>query len=148
MTVSVRERILSAFESRLGTVSGTPAVYRGRRKPVPEEKLPALVMRCTPLPAEQLSAAVTRNLERIAVTAFAKHGTDAGLDRALADLWASLQQVLEADPTLGGLAVDTTLADADQGAAEEDGIGGLGEVFAAVTVEYWTKPGDPFTAAP
>lgn len=148
MTVSIREQVLSAFETLLGTVSGAPTVYRGRRKPVPEDKLPALVMRCTPLPAEQLSAAVTRNLERITVTAFVKHGTDAGLDRALADLWASLQRVLEADPTLGGLAVDTTLTDADQGAAEEDGIGGLGEVFAALTVEYWTRPGDPYTAAP
>lgn len=151
MATPVREQVLAAFAALLERieVAGRPVtVYRGRRKAVPDERLPAVVMRSAPQSAEQESAAVTRNIERITVTALARDASDAGLDRALAELWAALQQALEADPTLGGIAVDVNLTDADQGAADEDGIGGVGDVFAAVTVEYWTRPGDPFTAAP
>ncbi|PWC86052.1 hypothetical protein TSH100_13840 [Azospirillum sp. TSH100] len=153
MPVSVREQILTAFQGLLGTVvaenvTGTLTVYRGRRKAVPEEKLPALVMRGSPVSSDQESAAVTRNFERVAVTALAKDATDAGLDRTLVDLWAALQRAIEADPTLGGIAVDTTITEADQGAADDEGVGGLGDVFIAVTVEYWTRPGDPYALAP
>ncbi|MGF7178434.1 hypothetical protein [Azospirillum doebereinerae] len=148
MADSVRERVLAAFETLLGAVPGVVTVYRGRRKTVPEDKLPALVMRAAPVSSDQESAAVVRNVERIAVTAFAKDSTDAGLDRALAALWAALQRAVEADPTLGGLVVDTNLVEADQGAADDEGVGGVGDVFAVYSVEYWTKPGDPYALAP
>jgi hypothetical protein len=153
MTTAIRELVLAAFESILKTVSapnvpGVITVYRGRRKTVPDDKLPALVMRSSPVSSDQESAAVTRNLERVTVTALLKDVTDAGLDRALADLWAALLRAVDADPTLGGLAVDTNLTEADQGATDDEGVGGVGDVFAAFTIEYWTKPGDPYALAP
>lgn len=157
MPTSVREQVLSAFATMLGTVAaenvpGTIKVYRARRKPLSDDddldQLPALLMRSAPGASEQTSAAVTRNLERITVTAVLKADTDEGLDQALADLWAALQRAVEADPTLGGVAVDVNLADADQSAADGDGIGGVGDVFAAYDVEYWTLPGDPYAFAP
>lgn len=153
MTTSIREQVLTAFEALLAgvvaqNVPGTLTVYRGRRKAVPDEKLPALVMRSSPLSSDQESAAVTRNLERVGVTAFAKSSSDAGLDRALADLWAALIRAVEADPTLGGLVVDINMTDADQSAADDEGVGGVGDVFAVFTIEYWTKPGDPYALAP
>ncbi|MGF7176992.1 hypothetical protein [Azospirillum doebereinerae] len=153
MTDPVRERVLTAFQALLETVmvEASPraiTVYRGRRKAVPDEKLPALVMRGAPVSSDQESAAVVRNTERITVTAYTSDATDAGLDRALVALWTALQRAIEADPTLGGLVVDTNLADADQDAADEEGIGGRGDVFAVYSVEYWTKPGDPYALAP
>ncbi|KAA0572216.1 hypothetical protein FZ983_32110 [Azospirillum sp. B21] len=157
MPTSVREQVLSAFLTMLGTVAaenvpGTIKVYRARRKPLSEDddadQLPALVMRSGPAASEQSSAAVTRNIERITVTAMLKAGTDEALDQALSDMWAALQRAVEADPTLGGVAVDVNLADADQGAADGDGIGGVGDIFAAYDVEYWTRPGNPYAFAP
>lgn len=157
MPTSVREQVISAFLAMLGTVAaenvpGTIKVYRARRKPLSDDddadQLPALVMKSGPAGAEQTSAAVTRNIERVTVTAVLKADTDEGLDQALADMWAALQRAVEADPTLGGVAVDVNLADADQSAADGDGIGGVGDVFAAYDVEYWTRPGDPYAFAP
>ncbi|OYD82505.1 hypothetical protein [Azospirillum brasilense] len=153
MAISVREQVLTAFESLLGTVSarnvpGSFTVYRGRRKTVPEDSLPALVMRTSIVSQEQVSAGVVRNLERMTVAALVKAATDRALDQALSDLSAAIQQAVEADHTLGGIAVDTNLSEADQATAEDEGIGGVGEAFAAFTVEFWTRPGDPYTAAP
>lgn len=153
MPTSVREQVLAAFETLLGTVTapnvpGTFTVYRGRRKTVPEDKLPALVMRTSVVSQDQFNAGAVRNLERITVAALVKGTTDKELDQALADLSAALQMAVEADPTLGGIAVDTNLTEADQSTPDEDGYGGIGEVFAAYTVEFWTRPGDPYTAAP
>ncbi len=158
MTTAIREQVLAAFETLLGTVTaenvaGTITVYRGRRAAVPEEMLPALVMRAAPVSADQASAAVVRNLERITVTAVATETTDGDLDKALTDLWAALLRAVEADPTLGGLAVDTTLAKADPDAADDGGlageaVGGVGDIATAFIVEYWTRPGDPYALAP
>jgi len=153
MPISIREQTLTAFEAMLRmvvaeNVPGTITLHRARRQPVPDEELPALVMHAAPVSSEQESAAVVRNIERITVTALASAETDEDLDRALVDLWAALQRAVEADPTLGGIAVDINLTDADQGAADGEGIGGRGDVFTAYAVEYWTKPGDPYALAP
>ncbi|AWJ86324.1 hypothetical protein TSH58p_22680 (plasmid) [Azospirillum sp. TSH58] len=153
MPTSVREQVLAAFETLLGSVTapnvpGTFAVYRGRRKAVPETNLPALVMQASIISQDQFNAGVVRNLERVAVSALVKETTDTALDQALADVSAAVQKAVEADPTLGGLVVDTNLSEADQATANDEGIGGIGEAFLAFTVEFWTRPGDPYTAAP
>lgn len=153
MAVAIRERVLSAFEVMLGTVvaesvPGALTVHRARRMELPDDALPALVMHAAPASSNQLSAAVVRNVERIAVTAYVSGKTDEDLDRALADLWAALQRAVEADPTLDGIAIDIALTDADQGAADAAGFGGRGDVYAVYAVEYWTKPGDPYALAP
>ncbi|MBP2297955.1 hypothetical protein [Azospirillum picis] len=154
MPTSIREQVLTAFEARLGMVvaanlPGVITVYRGLRKPVPDGKLPALVMKASPVSSDQESAAVTRNVERITVTAFLKNNaSDAELHRQGVDLGAAILRAVEADPTLGGIAVDTNLTEADQDEADGEGVGGLGDVFFAFAVEFWTRPGDPYTAAP
>lgn len=153
MATSVRERVLAAFETLLGTVAapnvpGAITVYRGRRKQVAEDKLPALVMRAAPVSDEQSNAAVTRCIERVTVSGLVKAATDRALDQALADLSAAVQRAVQSDPTLGGIAVDTRLSEADQSTADDEGVGGVGEIFLAYTVEYWTRPGDPYTPAP
>lgn len=153
MALSVRERVLAAFAALLGTVaapnlSGTITVFRARRKDVPDGQLPALVMRASPVAAEQMAASHTRNLERVAVVGIVKADTDTGLDQALADLGAAVHKAVEADSTLGGLVVDITLSEADQAAADGDGIGGVGDTLAVYLIEYWTRPGDPYALAP
>lgn len=154
MPTAIREQVLAAFEARLGTVvaanlPGSLTVYRGLRKQVPEGKLPALVMKASPVSSDQESAAVTRNVERIAVTGFLKaNASDADLHRQGVDLGAAILRTVEADPTLGGIAIDTNLTEADQDEADGEGVGGLGDIFFAFTVEFWTKPGDPYALAP
>lgn len=153
MPISIREQVLAAFAVRLATVTapnvpGAITVFRGRRKEVPEGQLPALVMRASPVAAEQLSAAHTRNLERVAVVGLVKDTTDVGLDQALVDLGAAVQKAVESDHTLGGVAIDVTLSEADQAAADDEGIGGVGDTLAVYLIEYWTRPGDPYAAAP
>lgn len=151
--ISVRETILAAWFTVLATVTaptvpGPISVYRARRSAVADARLPALVMASRMDPPEQLTAMVTRNVERITVTAMAKAAGDAALDSALADLTAAVQRAIDADPTLGGLAVDAQLVDADQGLADDEGAGFRGEAALTYAVEYWTRPGDPYTAAP
>ncbi|CAO3453872.1 hypothetical protein [Azospirillum argentinense] len=153
MPTSIREQVLAAFEALLSTVTapnvpGSFTVYRGRRKTVPEDSLPALVMRTSIVSQDQFSAGAVRNLERITVAALVKETTDKALDQAMSDLSAAIQRAVESDHTLGGIAVDTNLSEADQATAEDEGIGGIGEAFLAFTVEFWTRPGDPYTAAP
>lgn len=153
MTLSVRERVIAAFAARLATVTapnvvGTLTVYRARRQEIPEGKLPALNMRVTGGMGEQVNAGVTRHVLRVTVEGYAKATTDTDLDSALADLAAAVAAAIESDPTLGGLAVDTNPAGLDVGAADDEGIGGLGGVLAAFDVEFWTRPGDPYALAP
>ena len=47
---------------------------------------------------------------------------------------------------LEGASLDA--GDLDAGAGAVLGIGGVGDVFAAYDVEYWTRPGDPYAFAP
>lgn len=148
MTVSVREQVLTAFEALLAGLVPGITVFRARRKELPEGKFPVAVMRGEVAGSEQQSAAHVVNIERVTVALVTDDRTDAGLDRALVDLGAKLQRALEQDPTLGGVAVDTNPADFNQVAADDQGIGGIGQVIAVYLVEYWTKPGDPYAAAP
>lgn len=154
MPTAIREQVLAAFEARLGMVvaanlPGSLTIFRGLRKSVPEGKLPALVMKASPVSSDQESAVVTRNIERITVTGFLKaNASDAELHRQGVDLGAAILRAVEADPTLGGIAVDTNLTEADQDEADGEGVGGLGDIFFAFTVEFWTKPGDPYSLAP
>ena len=153
MATAIREQVLSAIMAALGAltipnVPGTVTVFRGRRKEVPDDDLPALLLEATPAGSDQANAAVTRNLVRVVITGKVLAATDEALDRALVDVGAAIQRAMEADPTFGGVAVDSNLTDADQSLPMEEGYGGLGEVTMTYLVEYWTRPGDPYTAAP
>lgn len=153
MAVAIREQVLSAIMAALGTmtipnVPGTVTVFRGRRKEVPDDDLPAVLLDASLAGSDQANAAMTRNLDRVVITGKVLAATDEALDQALVDFGAAIQRTMEADPTFEGVAVDSNLTDVDQSRPIEEGFGGLGEVTMTYLVEYWTRPGDPYTAAP
>lgn len=155
MAESVRELVIQAFQRLLEgmaapNVPGTFTVYRERRTEVPAEKaLPALNLKVsTAAPPELICAGVERTILRFAVEGQVKADGDAALSRQLTDLTAAIARAVAGDPTLGGLAVDSTIADQDTAAPDDEGIGGIGAVLVAVDVEVWTRPGDPYALAP
>lgn len=142
---TIREQVLQAVFDHLAALREADEfagleIERNRRQPV--KSLPSLIQ----IDGGDASddSQWGKEEHRLGVTIAAYAG-----DEALADaIAARLHQRLAADTTLGGLAVDcravTTDADYSDGAGQAKVCVALREY----EITYWTKPGDPFTAAP
>lgn len=149
----VREQALAAVHGRLAAVCapavpGGPTLYRNRRKEVPDAAMPALnqLDGGHDDPAEE--TLYTEYPLSVSVEGFVKATADEALGPALSDLHARVVKALLADRTLGGVAVDLVeggmVADLNHGT----GSAPQARFTALFTVRFWTRPGDPFTAAP
>lgn len=152
-TYSARERVAAAIVERLETISprftnGPFTVYRMRRDEVPESELPAVNFVIEGISQEQLSAAHQRNVMRFRIEAAIQRPDDTDLDSALADIAAEIENILAADPTLDGLAVDIRPGEVSQDGDRAAGVGTIGWIVANFEVEYWTAPGDAYSFAP
>lgn len=107
---SKRERIVQAFMTRLASVSGVSGrVYRSQADPNPRELAPFLTVQWT---NEQTSPDAVQLLGRTLTVEVAVY-TRGDVPDTLADsILVSAHQLIMADPSLGGLAIDTTLDDA------------------------------------
>ncbi len=145
MTLAVREQILVAVKARLATIAGV-TVERNRNRPV--QAFPALVLRDGgTAPGESVTGRQGWGLQ-LDVEGWVSAADGDAAGAALSELQARVVEAFAADQTLGGLAVDVTegetQVDLDDGAGRAVTMG-FSTLF---TVQFWTRPFDPRTAAP
>jgi hypothetical protein len=158
MALSVREQILAALAAKLGAiVTGGVAVtfYRNRRKAIAQGAWPALnqIDGGHGAPEEVLTPGISQytldvELEgEVGATPTAAM-TEAQLGPALSDLYAASLKAALADRTLGGLCIDihegALAVDPDRG----EGKAPAGAFSLALTIDFWTRNGDPYTIGP
>ena len=154
MALSVREQILAAIATRLGTVSGVVAVVRNRRNDLNIEEFPGLVvLDGGHQAADDENAGFTRYILTVQVEGYvgavnSVQLAEADLGPAISALYASSLAVLMADRTLGGLAVDLHEGALDVAIDREDGHPPAGGFMLEIIVDYFTKTADPFTVGP
>lgn len=150
MTLSIRERVLSAFFDQLSGLSGV-ASYRNRDTDVPADRLPAVVQRDGGMIRQYEATDLVLITLGIELECFVAALTDAELGPAISDLYARVTQMVLADPTLGGLAVDLVETENMMGdpVIARDGADRPNAAFTlSFSVTFFLKPGDPYSTAP
>lgn len=157
MTTAIRERLLVALEAAFAslTTGGTAVtVYRNRRKPVPMDRWPALILHDgghAPPDDGQTFASQYRlevTLEGLVGATSSLTMTEAELGPALSDLYAAARDAAFADRTLGGLAIDmhegALSVDTDRG----EGKAPAGRLELGLTIDYWNQQASAYLAGP
>lgn len=142
---SRRVQLLAAIAAALEG-SGKPAglnVHRARLRPLEKDLLPAAIVYVPPETPEAvtLSPLAVDRKARVAVQlrAIAPEGTAA--EDAVDPYYVWAVQAIQADPTLGGLALDTNEVSVTYDAIESDSVLAACEVLFEVT--YETAESDP-----
>lgn len=108
---SKRERIVQAIMTKLATVAGVDGrVYRSQADPNPRELTPFVTVEWT---NEQSSPDAVQLLGRVLTVAVSVYTRGDGPDTLADDILVSAHQKITADPSLGGLAIDVVLDDAN-----------------------------------
>lgn len=95
--MSLRKDILEALEAQIATATGA-ATYKTRRDPIPEEKLPAIVIEPDREPNSQFVIGRTEALLTVAISVlFTGAVTDAANDALI----SQIQQLIETGLTIG-----------------------------------------------
>lgn len=95
--MSLRKDILEALEAQIATATGA-ATYKTRRDPIPEEKLPAIVIEPDREPNSQFVIGRTEALLTVAISVlFTGAATDAANDALI----SQMQQLIETGLTIG-----------------------------------------------
>lgn len=95
--MSLRKDILEALEAQIATATGA-ATYKTRRDPIPEEKLPAIVIEPDREPNSQFVIGRTEALLTVAISVlFTGAATDAANDALI----GQIQQLIETGLTIG-----------------------------------------------
>ena len=95
--MSLRKDILEALEAHVATATGA-ATYKTRRDPIPEEKLPAIVIEPDREPNSQFVIGRTEALLTVAISVlFTGAATDAANDALI----GQIQQLIETGLTIG-----------------------------------------------
>jgi len=146
MSTSIREQVLAALESRLGTVAGV-TVERNRVESVTE--FPALVMIDGGHTVTDENTGLKLYRLRIDVEGYVEATTAAELGPALSDLYAKAVAALMADRTLGGIAIDVHEGELrDPEIDRTQGHGPHAAFSLAFEVDYATNPTDPYQPGP
>jgi hypothetical protein len=146
MPDTIRERVISAVEAAMQTLSGV-TVERNRDTEV--STFPFINVLDGGQDPDYGTHGLTRYVMTVTLELFVSATTEAGLGPALNALYGQVVQALYADATLAGLTADRTeaaLTEPDLSRAE--GIGPTMGAALDVTLDYWTPFGDPFTLAP
>lgn len=107
---SKRERIVQAIMNKLATVSGVGGrIYRSQADPNPRELSPFIAVQWL---NEQSSPDAVQLLGRILTVEVSIYTRGDEPDRLADDIVVSVHQLIMADPSLGGLAIDIMLEDA------------------------------------
>lgn len=162
MTASVRSRIIDAVVARLEAGAELRALRARVRRDVAAAEVieadgsvdrrpvVAVIDRGESGPVEPLMGAVAErrildlDIEGIVVVG----GVRPELGAAREALRAGLLRDLVAERTLDGLVVDMTAEGFDVSIDDVAGHGPGASFSQSVSIEYWIKPGDPYTAAP
>ena len=95
--MSLRKTILEALESTLADATGV-ATYKTRRDPIPEEKLPAIIIEPD---REPNSEVLIGRMDATLTIAISVLFTGAAIDAANDELITQVQQLIEGGITLG-----------------------------------------------
>ena len=145
MTTPIRESIVAALCTSLGAISGVN-VYRQRRKEFSKESAPAISVAAGDQQVSEDAPQHTIYEMAVSVVGFVAASTDSAADIAANTLLAQVQSRIGANQTLGGL-----IQDIREGAttwAADQGHGNSAEIMfeLQLSVVYWTRPFDPYTA--
>jgi hypothetical protein len=144
----IDERILQNVNARLETVrldEGDPFVDRNRHDEVPS--YPALVLQDGDEVCDEESMVVQHH-RTIAVEGFVQVEAKEDLGPALSILRSEVIKVLQADLSLGGLAINVTLGEHAENKAPVDDSKWIGDFSQKFDIFFWTKHGDPYALAP
>lgn len=143
----VRKQIRDYFASQLSgeTAAGT-RVFASRIYPIATDKLPAVLVYASTEESEETAFSKSRVQDRtvgVVVEGYVKAKTT--FDDDLDNLARQVEETILDDPSLGGLAKDTTLATTE---AEYSGDGEtpVGTIRLTFQVNYRTVTGTPGTA--
>ena len=107
---SKREQIVRAIMDKLSTVVGVNGrVYRSQADPNPRELAPFIAVQWT---NEQSMPDTVQLMGRVLTVEVAVYTRGDVPDSLADDIMVSAHQLIAADPSLGGLAIDTMLDDA------------------------------------
>jgi len=147
MTLSVREQILAAIETSLGTVAGV-TVFRNRDDELGINEMPALVMLDGGQTVADRETGGDDYTLRFSVEINATAATAATLGPAASDLWALLTQTLAALAVSAGFCAlasvmrQTSMADPAIGREGQSKSFAVFEAF--FEVDYSTAEADPY----
>jgi hypothetical protein len=148
MPTPLREQVIAALADRLATLTGV-RVERNRDREIEPSMMPMLVIVDGGQSVDEGNSGIRRYVLRLAIEGYVAAATPAGLGLALSDLYARTVELLLADHTLGGIAVDLREGDlADPVIDREPGHRPIAGFELSIEVEYWTAPGDLTAPAP
>jgi hypothetical protein len=145
---SVREQIVQAVVTALGTITGYTGLTVERNRPEPVARFPALVVVEGSQSSDDSVFGITDVRLQIDVEGYVVDTTISAASTTATSLLADVVRALLADETLGGLAVDTKELSSDFAADRGEGRRPLVQFTVSVEIRFFHKPGDPFTAAP
>lgn len=149
MTDSVREQILSALATALGSVTGFSGLVVERDRDTEVDRFPMLVVIGGDQSAEEIAGSqVTRYGMNVAVAGFIRPTTNSEAAGKQANaLYAAMLAEALSDRTLGGLCVDIAEGDTQFSLDAAEGHQRLGSFETQFLITYFTATGDPLTAA-
>ena len=147
--VPIRQRVLSAFESAISVelAALTPAVpvESQRREEVVTFRTVVIIDGDDAEPEDAIG--IIKRFALLRAEGYVQAATQAVLRNARENLQAHVINAIAGDYTLGGWAVNTTHTRTDTLTIMHSTIPSA--AFSLdFEVEYWTKPGDPFTIGP
>jgi len=149
MATSVREQILAAFASTVGTalpiaIPGA-GVERNRSRPVPKASNAFVILYDGPQFIVSDETCSTRYTLDVEAEGYAKASTDALLGPAINNLYGELVKAALADHTLGGLSVDVRESNLQDVYIDDEAQKPSGAFALTFNITYSTAGGDPFT---
>ena len=143
----VRKQIRDYFESQLADLPSIGGnIYESRIYPLVQARLPALIVYTTNESVEEVSFGTKRAQERsVTVTVEGYVRALANFDDALDQIAVEVEEAVLDDPSLGGIAINTTLVDTNSQYSGE-GEQPVGTIVLSFEVIYRTQSGTPETA--
>ena len=148
--MTIREQILAALMVRLGTlVAELPSLVVQRNPRHAITKAPTLVIREGAHTAETDQNVFTRYALSLEIQGFVETAEDADLGPAINDLYGRVMAVLLAEPSFGGLALDTREREFSVDIATMPGLSEPAGWFSlGIEIEFLTRAEDPALPAP
>lgn len=147
MTASIREQILAAFTTQLGDTDYTSLTVE-RNRDAPVTNFPMLVVIDGDMEASDSESNVAKYSMDVTAEGWVTADSGAAASSAANELYAQAVKAALADRTLSGLAVDITELSSNFQVDRSDGKKAVGMFSVSFRIDFFTKQGDPFTAAP
>lgn len=145
MTASIKEQVLAAFYTQLQTIEDVEGLQFQRNPVVQVQVFPCVVMHDGSASYELLDVYHRMNRQVVEVEIYCTQGNLSDTQDELDQIQARVDQVIAAEPTLGGLAMDAMLLDSDVLYDENGNRPQIGAVRMTFEVSYLTSDTNPFS---